>query len=168
VNVVIAAKCYVGVCLLPQGQQHPLAAGDVMQFGASTRTYTVQLGQSVAAAGATPTLTAAAAAEAAVEGEAAAAAAPPKKRKRARVMFADDADADSTAAAAAAERGSEQAKRNKLEQVMVLDRAWGAGAEWEGAAPRLSEEAVVACRYTCLRCFQLHVMAPPPASSAEF
>jgi hypothetical protein len=100
-----------------------------MQFGASTRTYSVQLGQPirqpVAAAGAAPTSTTEpAAAEAAEAG----AAPPQKKKKRARVMFADDADDNSTAAAAAAEQGGQQGKRNKLEQV-INDNAGLAAAD---------------------------------------
>jgi hypothetical protein len=116
--------CAALLCLLLQGQQRPLAAGDVMQFGASTRTYTLQLGQPAAAAAAAGAT--AGAAEAEADGNAAAA---PKKKKRARVKFADDEEDDNTAAAAAAaaaangavaaEHSSQGAKRNKLEQVCL-------------------------------------------------
>jgi hypothetical protein len=104
-----------------------------MQFGASMRTYTLQLGQPGAAAAAVATASstdAAAVTEAAVEREAA----PPPKKKRARVKFADDSDDDCTGAAAAAgaaaaEQGFQQAKRNNLEQVMMVQGAGFQGAK---------------------------------------
>jgi hypothetical protein len=134
------AECAGTICMLMstvlrhwsawllQGQQRPLAEGDVMQFGASTRTYKLQLGQPAAAAAVVTTASASAAAAGTSNDTAAAAAAaereaaPPPKKKRARVKFADDAEDDSAAAAgangaAATEHSSQGTKRNKLEQV---------------------------------------------------